>query len=244
MISNKFQIKNITHATSVNSIYKEFSFDFKNEYKNAIGVLLIVNAGAGTGIKLSIEDSSKIHLSFAPYEAYITSREINRKDTFIPVFIPANGNTAIVKLQALTITTALDFDVIFLMSNESCKNIDLLNLFEFQHSRYTIPSGTTTKYQTALLNTNVEFAKIKGIALVLDQDYKFRFAIKDSAGSIIVDQLHSELLRIDNSTTMGQSDKFFPINIEAKGQKIIFEYEPISTVSSDINVDVILLLEK
>jgi len=217
MISNKFQIKNITHATSVNSIYKEFSFDFKNEYKNAIGVLLIVNAGAGTGIKLSIEDSSKIHLSFAPYEAYITSREINRKDTFIPIF---------------------------LMSNESCKNIDLLNLFEFQHSRYTIPSGTTTKYQTALLNTNVEFAKIKGIALVLDQDYKFRFAIKDSAGSIIVDQLHSELLRIDNSTTMGQSDKFFPINIEAKGQKIIFEYEPISTVSSDINVDVILLLEK
>lgn len=233
-----FQIKNITHATSVSAVAQTYSFDFIKEFKHAVGVVLVANAGAGTGIKLALKDHNKRFLNEVPYEALKANQEIDRRNLFVPVYIPAYGNRITIELSALTITTAINFDIIFILSND-CKPFTYKN---YQVRRYTVPSGTSGNYSCADFDFDTEYKKAVGLAIIHDQAYKYRVSLKNQSGSILMHQIHSDLIAIDNDSTLNQPDRYLPIEVETTDVTAHVEIETISTFSSDLTFDIIFLL--
>ncbi len=232
-----YQVENITQAIAVSPQSKSFNLDLKKGYKYCIGIALIKRAGAGNKIRLGFSDNTKVILNPVNLDIFEMSTGDNANMQFFPTLIDADNNNIDIDLIFESIITAIDIDVVFLLSDEKPE----ISNYQFQHKRLSTPKTITTKHDFSGFDLNAAYKKIVGLMILPTEAYKSRFGVKNNAGTVLISDLDKSFFA---SKDVKPLERFFKADLVADGETIVMTYEPLETIVNDYFIDIIFLLEK
>lgn len=242
MNNKRYQIIPITQGTTASAIFKEVSAVMDSNYSHCTGIAFVKHVGIGVNIKVEFLNNHVPIFQPTPELnwdlANGTVRDI-KEDIFRPIRFLANGNTFRINWSCDSISTAYVADVILRLENLGTQETVFPEIgdYNFQHKRFTLPSGTATKYEFTQFNVLANYKKIKGIWVSYED---CRFAVKNPQGAYILDQIPGPLLV--PTKNLAYSQRFMPWEYKANGSQIKCEIEPISTPGTATLVDVVLLV--
>lgn len=236
----RYQLLKITDikivGTALNNVYR---VELKKDRKYLIGICFVIRTGAGLNNYITVSDNFKTLLDKVPVKLYQKSlRDIGKRDLFLPVLAPAEGNIIEIRFQSDTVTTDYDIDIIFMLSDKATETPD----YTFQSYQATVPSGTATKWESEELRLNSSYKEVTGFLIKKDLSVDVRVGLKDVQGEYVLDPVDSRLLELSSTDFIKNKETFFPCSFKS-GQYVVAEIEPLSALGADLAVDVIFLLQ-
>lgn len=237
---------NLTHATSINTVVKDYSIELDNNYDVILGICMLKITGAENETNIIIQDDEKILFNKVPSSAvWLIGSDIDRTAQFLPCHIPVINNKIRATLTADVITTAVSYDIMLLLGHLSDKH-EPVPEYDFQMQRFIFYDGQT-EWTDGVADSGTTFAlkntenKIAG--LLVHCPTAGRLAIKDANMDYLLNRIYYTLIQYDRSLPFNK--KFFPFIFKnTKNLKLTLEYKPDAELEDDTYIDVVFLIEK